>query len=136
MAERGRKQLILKHTDLEVFQRSFDVAMSIFTLSKSFPLDEWYSLTDQIRRSSRSVAANIAEAWRKRRYAAAFISKLSDSEAESAETQTWLQFAVKCGYVSRDIAKPLYAEYEKILGRLVTMMNNPDAWTIGPQSKK
>ena len=136
MAERERKQLILKHTDLEVFQRSFEVAMNIFTLSKSFPLEERYSLTDQIRRSSRSVATNIAEAWRKRRYPAAFISKLSDSEAESAETQTWLQFAVKCGYVSRDIAKPLYAEYEKILGRLVTMMNNPDAWTIGPQSKK
>jgi len=136
MAERERKQLILKHTDLEVFQRAFEVAMSIFILSKSFPPEERYSLTDQIRRSSRSVAANIAEAWRKRRYSAAFISKLSDSEAESAETQTWLQFAVKCGYVARDIAKPLYSEYEKILGMLVAMMNNPEAWTIGHPAKK
>ena len=127
---RTRKQVIQKHTDLEVFQRSFDVAMNIFSLSKSFPPEERYSLTDQIRRSSRSVSTNIAEAWRKRRYKAAFISKLSDSEAEAAETQTWLQFAVKCEYVRREVAKPLYSEYEKVLGMLVTMMNNPDVWII------
>lgn len=84
--------------------------MSIFRTTKSFPKEERYSLTDQIRRSSRSVCANIAEAWRKRRYEAAFVSKLSDSEAEAAETQTWIQFSVECEYIDRDLAKVLYQQ--------------------------
>src|SRR6201991_2241517 len=99
---------IVKHNDLEVYQRAMEAAMMIFEASKSFPKEETYSLTDQIRRSSRSVCANLAEAWRKRRYKGAFISKLSDSESEAAETQVWLQFAVECGYVNRDAAIPLY----------------------------
>ena len=104
--------------------------MRIFHLTKSFPVDERYSLTDQIRRSSRSVAANLAEAWRKRRYEGAFISKLSDSEGEAAETQVWLQCAVESGYLDRTVAKPLYSNYESILGMLVTMINNPAKWII------
>ncbi len=76
--------------------------MSVFGKTKSFPREETFSLTDQIRRSSRSVCANISEAWRKRRYEAAFISKLSDAETEAAETQVWLEFAVKCGYLKRE----------------------------------
>jgi four helix bundle protein len=88
---------IQKHTELEVYKKAFDVAMVIFEISKSFPNEETYSLTDQIRRSSRSVCANLAEAWRKRRCKAAFVAKLSDSESEAAETQVWLQFAVECG---------------------------------------
>ena len=87
------------HRDLEVYKKAFDAAMQIFDLSRSFPKEETYSLTDQIRRSSRSVCANLAEAWRKRRYEKAFISKLSDSESEAAETQVWLEFATKCGYI-------------------------------------
>ena len=93
---------IQQHTDLEVYEKGFDAAMLIFWTSKNFPKEETYSLTDQIRRSSRSVCANLAEAWRKRRYKAAFISKLSDAESEAAETQVWIEFAMKCGYLERD----------------------------------
>ena len=95
-------QKIQSHRDLQVYQRAFATAMDLFELSKSFPKEETYSLTDQIRRSSRSVCANLAEAWRKRRYQAAFISKPSDSESEAAETQVWIEFAVKCNYLNRD----------------------------------
>jgi four helix bundle protein len=99
---------IQKHTDLEVYKKAFTVAMEVFQASKSFPKEETYSLTDQIRRSSRSVCANLAEAWRKRRYEAAFIAKLSDAESEAAETQVWTEFAVKCGYLARTAGKPFY----------------------------
>jgi four helix bundle protein len=85
---------ILRHQDLIVYRKAVEAAMQILEISKTFPKEETYSLTDQIRRSSRSVSANIAEAWRKRRYVAAFISKLNDAEGEAAETQTWLEFAV------------------------------------------
>jgi four helix bundle protein len=121
---------ICTHNDLTVYQKSFDAAMQIFQLSKSFPREETYSLTDQIRRSSRSVCANLAEAWRKRRYEAAFISKLSDVESESAETQVWLQFAVQCKYVDRDVAATLYKTYDEILATLVGMITHPDTWVI------
>src|SRR5437870_2116147 len=100
----GSGMKITRHTELEVFRRAFAAAMQLFEISKTFPKAETYSLTDQARRSSRSVAANISEAWRKRRYEAAFISKLSDAEAEAAETQTWLQFAVSCEYLPSDKA--------------------------------
>ena len=89
---------IVRHNDLEVYQHAVEAAMRIFQASKSFPKEETYSLTDQIRRSSRSVCANLAEAWRKRRYKAAFISKLSDVEGEAAETQVWIEFAARCAY--------------------------------------
>jgi four helix bundle protein len=121
---------IQRHTDLDVYTKAFQTAMDIFHLSKEFPKEETYSLTGQIRRSSRSVCANLAEAWRKRRYEAAFISKLSDSESEAAETQVWIEFAVKCGYLERDSGTPLYQSYEEILKMLVTMINNPQSWII------
>jgi four helix bundle protein len=108
--------------------------MQIFEASKSFPKDETYSLTDQIRRSSRSVSANTAEAWRKRRYEAAFVAKLSDSESEAAETQVWIEFAVRCGYLDRDLAALVYQSYEEILKMLVSMINSAKSWTISPQS--
>ncbi|YAG13891.1 four helix bundle protein [Nostoc sp. DSM 114161] len=97
------KEPIKNHQDLKVYQMAFDAAMKIFELTKKFPVEERYSLTDQIRRSSRSVCANLAEAWRKRRYEAAFVAKLNDSEAEAAETQTWIEFAVKCNYMESTI---------------------------------
>jgi four helix bundle protein len=122
---------ILSHGQLAVYQKAAELGMRIFELSKSFPKEETYSLTDQIRRSSRSVCANLAEAWRKRRYEGAFVSKLSDAEAEAAETQVWLEFAVKCGYVTRDQAAPLYDGYDEILRMLVAMINKPDHWTLG-----
>ena len=117
---------IRTHEDLEVYQVAFQAAMEIFELSKRFPSEERYSLTDQIRRSSRSVCANLAEAWRKRRYKAAFIAKLSDSEAEAAEVQVWLKFAVECGYIEIDVARSLYKNYDRILGSLVNMIHNAD----------
>lgn len=122
----------LKHQDLEVYKQAFGAAMQIFTLSRSFPRDETYSLTDQIRRSSRSVCANLAEAWRKRRYQAA---KLCDCEGEAAETQTWLEFAVKCDYLSRDAAVALFKEYDSILAKLVGIINHPESWVL-PSGRK
>lgn len=101
-------QKIRVHEDLEVYPRAFDAAMKIFEVSRQFPKHEVYSLTDQMRRSSRSVCANLAEAWRKRRYRAAFISKISDAEAEAAETQVWIKFAVRCGYLDRETGGALY----------------------------
>lgn len=121
---------ILRHQDLKVYRKAFESAIRIFELSRSFPKEETYSLTDQIRRSSRSVPANIAEAWRKRRYAAAWVSKLNDAEGEAAETQTWLEFAVRCDYAGRDVAKELFLEYEEIVAMLVSMANSPDKWVM------
>lgn len=121
---------IKTHEDLEVYQIAFKAAVEIFKLSKMFPSEEKYSLTDQIRRSSRSVCANLAEAWRKRRYKAAFIAKLSDSEAEAAEVQVWLKFAVECGYLEVEPARELYKTYNRIIGSLVNMINNSDKWIL------
>lgn len=125
-----RKTTIRKHTDLDVYQRSFTAAMHLFDLSKNFPTEERYSLTDQGRRSSRSVCANLAEAWRKRRYPAAFIAKLSDSEAEACETQTWIQFAVECDYLNKETARKLYSDYDDIVGMLVNMIKQPENWKL------
>lgn len=127
---------IQSHRELEVYQLAFDVAMQIFELSKKFPMEERYSLTDQIRRSSRSVCANLAEAWRKRRYEAAFLAKLSDSETEAAETQTWIEFAVKCNYLDAVAGREIYQTYNQILGKLVNMINNPSPWLMPHQQKK
>ena len=121
---------IQEHTDLEVYRKAFDGAMLIFEVTKKFPKEETYSLTDQIRRSSRSVCANLAEAWRKRRYKAAFVSKLSDAEGEAAETQVWLQFAVSSGYLEREGSASLYQTYDEIRRMLVSMINKPQFWVI------
>ena len=121
---------IQQHTELEVYKKAFDAAMLIFKESKGFPKEETYSLTDQIRRSSRSVCANLAEAWRKRRYKGAFISKLSDAESEAAETQVWLEFTTKCSYLQHDRASHLYQAYDEILQMLVAMINKPQSWVI------
>lgn len=107
--------------DLAVYKLAFEVAMDIYDMSKSFPKEEQYSLTDQIRRSSRSVCANLSEGWRKRRYEAVFINKLSDASQESSETQTWLEFAFRCGYVSKDCFEHLDEKYEHIFAMLITM---------------
>lgn len=125
------KKKIQTHHDLEVFRKAFDTGMQVYGLSKRFPREELYSLTDQVRKSSRSVCANLAEAWRKRRYEAAFVSKLSDSECEAAETQVWIEFAVKCGHMERDIARILYKKYDEVLRMLVAMINHPESWVLG-----
>jgi four helix bundle protein len=129
--ESGRStKRIATHFDLNVYQAGFEAAMRIFELTKAFPKEETYSLTDQIRRSSRSVCSNLAEAWRKRRYEAAFISKLNDAESEACETQVWLQFAESCNYLPPEVARELCQTYDGILGQLVNMIRNPTSWTL------
>jgi len=104
--------------------------MRVFELSKRFPIAEKYSMVDQIRRSSRSVCANIAEAWRKRRYLPHFVSKLSDAESEAEETRVWLEFALRCQYLERDQFEDLDHIYDNIIGRLVRMLSEPKQWSI------
>ena len=121
---------IRTHRDLKVFQLSFESGMEIFELSKSFPKEEKYSLTDQIRRSSRSVSGNTAEAFRKRRYPKAFIAKLSDAEGEAAETQVWLDYALACKYIDSNVHSVLNDKYDHIIAMLVNMENNSDNWSF------
>ena len=112
-------------TELLAFKKSFSLAMEIFNISKSFPKEEKYSLTDQIRRSSRSISANIAEAYRKRKYVKHFISKLTDSDGENSETNVWLQFALNCEYITIEKFNELN-EQNKEIGKLINyMINNP-----------
>ena len=121
---------IQSHEELDVYKLAFEAAMRVFELSKGFPPEERYALTDQIRRASRSVCTNIAEGWRKRRYEAAFVSKLNDAEAEAAETQTWTAFAVECGYWPAEVGTELRQTYDYIIGKLVNMIINPTPWIL------
>ena len=114
--------------NLDVYKMAFECAMRIFQLTKTFPAEERYSLIDQIRRSSRSICSNLAEAWRKRRYKAVFVNKLSDAMQEASETQTWLEFALACGYIDRVAFDDLFAEYERILGKLNKMDMKADTF--------
>jgi four helix bundle protein len=113
------------HRDLKVFQLAYALAMEIFHITKPFPRDEIYSLTNQIRRSSRSVAANLAEGFRKRRYPNMLVSKLTDCDGEATETQVWLDFALDCGYLSKSDHDRLTAGYEEVGRMLSGMMANP-----------
>jgi four helix bundle protein len=114
--------------DLEVYKKAFQAAMEIFAVSKGFPKEETYSLTDQIRRSSRSVCSNLAEGWRKRKYRAVFLNKLTDAGQEAAETQTWLEFALSCDYIDSSLFEKLDAKYDEIFGMLCGMENKVDAF--------
>lgn len=117
------------HQELKVYQLSFEAGMEVFRMTKSFPKEEMYSLTDQIRRSSRSVSGNLAEAFRKRRYPKHFVSKLSDSEGEAAETQVWLDYALECGYINKETHVTLNDKYDHILSMLVKMITKPENWS-------
>jgi four helix bundle protein len=128
MDERATAKRINGVRELEVYRIAFDAAMEIYDISKGFPSEEKYSLTDQIRRSSRAVCANISEGWRKRRYKAVFINKLSDSAQEAAETQTWLEFALKCGYIDESTFNKLDEQYEHIFAMLSTMEKKADTF--------
>jgi len=121
---------IRNHKDLKVYQLSFEAGMKIFNLSKTFPKEEMYSLTDQIRRSSRSVTGNIAEAYRKRRYQKSFISKLNDAESEAAETQVWLDYAYECGYLDKNTQNELFDIYDHVISMLVTISQKPEKWIL------
>jgi len=121
---------IKSHKELRVYQLAYEVALEIHQITKSFPVEEKYSLTDQIRRSSRSVCANLAEAYRKRRYPKNFILKLSDSETESGETQVWLDLAESFNYINKETHQILYDKYEHIIAMLINMSNTPEKWTL------
>jgi len=116
--------------DLDVYKNAIRQAMRIFEITKGFPKEEKYSLTDQIRRSSRAVCANLAESWRKRRYPAAFIAKLNDAESEASETQSWLDIANRCGYIELPDSSELRGNYHIILSQLVVMARNAEEWRI------
>lgn len=118
------------HWQLEVYQFSVDAGMAVFEKTKLFPVEEKFSLTDQIRRASRSVSGQTSEGWRKRKYEASFMNKLNDAEGEAAETQTWLEYAVKCAYICRPDRQKLHQLYDHIIGKLVTMGNNPVPWLL------
>ena len=121
---------IRRHRDLKVYQLSFEAGMEVFHLTKKFPREETYSLTDQIRRSSRSVSGNIAEAFRKRRYPKSFIAKLSDAEGEAAETQVWLDYALATKYINKEEHQILNDKYEHIIAMLINMTNKPENWSL------
>jgi four helix bundle protein len=122
--------LVRNYRDLDVYRSAVDAALEVFHDSEQFPDREKYSLTDQVRRSSRSVCANLAEAWRKRRYKAAFVAKLNDVEGEAAETQVWLELASRCGYLPPGVFKVLVDRYEKIIAQAVKMARNADGWAV------
>jgi four helix bundle protein len=119
-----------------VWQNARDAATRAFDLTKRFPAEARYSLTDPVRRSSRSVAAHMAEAWRKRRYVAAFVSNLNDAESEAAETPTWIKVALRCEILSSVDASRLDEQYEQILRQLVTMIERAGEWLVGPQPRE
>lgn len=123
-------EIIKSHRELNVYKLAFSSSMKIFSFSKSFPKEEIYSLTDQIRRSSRSVCSNITEAFRRRKYPKSFSSKLNESEAEAAETQNWLDFAFECKYITEEEHHLLDKEYDIIIGMLVNMQRHPEKWSI------
>ena len=121
---------IRTHFDWEPHKQGFEAAMTVFELSRTFPKEERYALTDQMRRSSRSVCGNLAEAWAKRTYEAAFINKLTDAQGEAGETQTWIAFAVRSGYMDREQGVALHRAYEGIIRMIVAMQNCPEKWVI------
>jgi four helix bundle protein len=125
MAER-----INSYRELRVYKAALDAAMEIFEITKKFPPEEKYSLVDQIRRCSRSVCSNIGEGWRRRRYKAAFVAKLNDSEGEAAETQVWLDVSYRCQYIDLKTRDRLDAIYDSIIGQLVRMVEDVEKWLI------
>lgn len=118
------------HWELDVYKLAREGRERIFKLSKDFPREELYSLTDQMKRSSRSVCAQIAEAWGRRLYTDDFVNRLNQAESEARETQTWLETAVECEYVMHEIGKELFELYHRVIGKLINMENNPDKWVI------
>jgi four helix bundle protein len=125
--------VIKSFRDLDVYRNAMTASMRVFELSRAFPVEERYSLTDQIRRSSRSVCANLAEAWRKRRYEAAFVSKLSDAEAEAAETQVWAEVALRCSYWNQKTFAEIDGAYDRVLAQLARMSAEPHKWHLKSQ---
>jgi four helix bundle protein len=127
----------IKHfRDLDVYQGATALVMHVFELTKRFPSEERYALTDQLRRSSRSVCANLAEAWRKRSYQAAFISKLNDAEGEAAESQVHIEIAFRHSYLGEEVFDELDDAYDKVIGQIVKMIDRPDRWNNQTSKKR
>ena len=124
------ERFIQTHFQLEVYKKAFAASGALFEASKTFPREEIYSLTDQMRKASRSVCANLAEAWRKRCYEGSFVAKLVDAEGEAAETQTWIQYAVECGYLDRTAAERHFMAYHEVISMLVAMRLHADKWIV------
>jgi four helix bundle protein len=118
------------HWELDVYKLSVEAGMAVFEITRSYPKEELYSLTDQIRRSSRSVSGQIVEGWRRRKYEAAFVNKLNEAEGEAAETQAWLEYSVRCGYLSAKRGRELHRLYDRVLGKLVNMGNHAGQWCL------
>jgi four helix bundle protein len=127
---------ITHHWELDVYKLSVEAAMRLFELSKKFPREEMYSLTDQFRRSSRSVSGHIAEGWRRRRYEAAFCDKLNGAEAEAAETQSWIEYSARCGYMTSKEGRELHRAFDRVMGKIVTMQNNATPWLLLRSNKR
>lgn len=121
---------ITTHQELLVYQTAFEAAMRIFEQAQAFPDDERQLLTEQMVRSSRSVCANLAEAWQKRRYKKAFVAKLNEVEAEAAETQVWLEFAITCGYLEAEVGQEIFHQYRVILAAATRLIQQTDAWVV------
>src|SRR2546423_13742171 len=130
MSERKHMGLVKHYRELDVYQNAMNLTMKIFELTKHWPSEERFNLTDQIRRSSRSVCTNLAEAWRKRRYRAAFVAKLSDSETEAAETQVWAEIAMRCRHFDQNVFREIDESYEKVLGQIVKIIDQPEKWLM------
>jgi four helix bundle protein len=123
------RDFLQKYQELRIYQIAFESAMQVFELVQEFPEEERSLLKVQIIRSSRSVCASIAEAWHKRRYKGAFVAKLVEAEAEAAETQTWVEFAIGCGYLDAEIGQEVYGRYAEILVGIARLIDNAEAWT-------
>jgi four helix bundle protein len=122
--------VIKTYRELNVYQNAMNTAMELCEITKGFPVEERYSMIDQMRRPSRSVCTNIAESWRKRRYRAAFIAKLNDAESEACETQVWIEFAHNCGFIDKPVSDRIDDTYEHIISQLVKMIEDADRWLI------
>ena len=119
--------------DLKVYQMAYKLAMEIFEISKSFPKEERYSLTDQIRRASRSVCSNLAEGYRKRRYPKHFVSKMTDADGEASETQVWVDFSFDCRYITSEVRDSLQSGYDEVGRMLGGIANNPEKFIPKPK---
>lgn len=122
--------MITRYWQLDVYKLAKEGRQRIYDVSRKFPQEEMYSLTNQIRKASRSVCSHIAEAWGRRPYRADFVNKLNMAESEALETQSWLENAVECRYISQDVATELFQLYDRIVGALVSMQTSPDRWVI------
>ncbi|MEM8809967.1 MAG: four helix bundle protein [Cyanobacteria bacterium P01_G01_bin.38] len=124
----SNKGFVMSHRELKLYQTAFESAMRVFEVAQALPTEERPLLGEQIIRSSRSVCANLAEAWHKRRYKGAFVAKLNEVEAEAAETQTWLEFAIVCDYLDAEVGQELFGKYTEIIAGAARLIDHADAW--------